>query len=86
MSPFASPLSAITRVPDPTVVGSIALRKDPQGFCLHCHDRHRALMLRLPLVGNQNLMIMIRPVICSYIERYKLSMEFHIGSVIGIGI
>jgi len=45
MSPFVSPLSAIARAHDPTVIGSVALRKGPQRFCPHRSDRYRALML-----------------------------------------
>ena len=44
MSPFVSPLSAIARVHDPTVIGSVALRKGPWKFCPHCIDRCHALM------------------------------------------
>jgi len=36
LSPFVFPLSIIAWEPDPTVVGSIALRKGPQRFCPHC--------------------------------------------------
>jgi len=45
MSPFVFPLSAIVRVHDPTVIGSVALRKSPQRFCPHRSDCCRALML-----------------------------------------
>jgi len=45
MSPFVSPLSAIARVHDRTVIGSVALRKGPQRFCPHRSDQYRALML-----------------------------------------
>ena len=45
MSPFVSPLSAIARVHDPTVISSVALRKGPRRFCPHCSDCCRALML-----------------------------------------
>ena len=45
MSPFVSPLSAITRALDPTVIGSVALRKAPRRFCQHRSDRCCALML-----------------------------------------
>ena len=45
MSPFVSPLSAIARAHDPTVIGSVALRKGPQRFCLHRSDHCLALIL-----------------------------------------
>jgi len=45
MSPFVSPLFAIARAHDPTVIGSVALRKGPRRFCLHRSDCCRALML-----------------------------------------
>jgi len=45
MSPFVSPLSAITRTHDPTVIGSVALRKGPRRFCPHRSDRWCILML-----------------------------------------
>jgi len=48
--PFCLPVSAIARAHDPTVIGSVALRKGPRRFCPHrsdrCRsDRCRALML-----------------------------------------
>ena len=42
---FVFPLSTIARVHDPTVIGSVALRKGPRRFCPHCNDRFHALML-----------------------------------------
>ena len=45
MSPFVFPLSAIAGAHDPTVIGSVALRKGPWRFCPHPSDRCRALML-----------------------------------------
>jgi len=44
MSLFVSPLSAIDRAHDPTVIGSVALRKGPRRFCPHRSDRCRVLM------------------------------------------
>ena len=38
MSPFVSPLSAIAQAHDPTLISSVALRKGPRRFCLHCTD------------------------------------------------
>jgi len=43
MSPFVSPLSAIARALDPTLVGSVALRKGLRRFWLHHRDRRRTL-------------------------------------------
>ena len=40
MSPFVSPLSAIAQAHDPTLIGSVALRR----FCPHRSDRCRVLM------------------------------------------
>ena len=45
MSPFVSPLSAIARAHDPTVIGSVAPWKGPRRFCPNRSDRCRALML-----------------------------------------
>ena len=45
MSPFVFPSAAIARVHDPTVIGSVALRKGPRKFCPHRSDCCRALML-----------------------------------------
>ena len=39
MSPFVSPLSAIARAHDPTVIDSVALRKGPRRFC-PCTDAY----------------------------------------------
>jgi len=44
MSPFVS-VSAIARAHDPTVIGSVAVRKGPRSFCPHRSDRCRVLML-----------------------------------------
>ena len=38
-------MSAIAQALDPTVIGSVALRKGPRSFWLHRSDRCRALML-----------------------------------------
>jgi len=46
MSLFVSPLFAIARAHDTTVIGSVALRKDPRIFCPHRSDRCRTLMLK----------------------------------------
>ena len=40
-----SPVSAIARAHDSTVIGSVALRKGPRKFCPHRNDCCRALML-----------------------------------------
>ena len=48
MSPFVSPLSTITWAHNPTVIGSVALRKCPRRFCLHYSDRCCTLMLTCP--------------------------------------
>ena len=45
MSPFVSPLSVITRAHNPTVIGSVALKKGPRILCPHRSDCCRALML-----------------------------------------
>jgi len=45
MRTFVSPVFAIARAHDPTVIGSVVLRKGPRRFCLHRSDRCRALML-----------------------------------------
>ena len=45
MSPFVSPLSAIARAHNPTVIGSVAFRKGPRWFCPHRSDRCHALIL-----------------------------------------
>ena len=45
MSSFVSPLSAIDRAHDPTLIGSVSLRKTPRRFCPHCSDRCHVLML-----------------------------------------
>ena len=45
MSPIVSPLSAIAWAHDPTVIGSVALRKGPRRFCPHCSNCCSALML-----------------------------------------
>ena len=45
MSPFVSPLSVIARALNPTVIGSVALRKGPRRFCPHRSDRCCVLML-----------------------------------------
>jgi len=50
--PFFSPLFAIARAHDPTVIGSVAPRKGPRRFCPNRSDRCLALMLlcrNLPL-------------------------------------
>jgi len=60
MSPFVFPLSAITWVHNPTVIGSVTLRKGPRRFCPHHSDHCRALMLnhsdhyRAPMLTCQN--------------------------------
>ena len=45
MSSFVAPLPANAQAHNPTVIGSVALRKGPQRFCPHCSDRCHALML-----------------------------------------
>jgi len=45
MSPFVSPLSAIARAHDPTLIGSVALGKGPRRFYSHRSDHCRVLML-----------------------------------------
>jgi len=45
VSPFVSPSSAIARAHDPTLIGSVALRKGPRRFCPHRSDCCRVLML-----------------------------------------
>ena len=45
MSPFVSPLSAITGAPAPTVIGSVALRKGPWTFFPRHSDCCHARML-----------------------------------------
>ena len=42
---FCLPVYAIARADDPTVIGSVALRKGPRKFCPHLSDCCRALML-----------------------------------------
>ena len=45
LSPFVFLLSAIARAPNLTDIGSMALRKGPQRFCLHHHVSCHSLML-----------------------------------------
>jgi len=38
LSPSITLMSAIAWMPDPTIIGSMALRKTPWRFCRHCRD------------------------------------------------
>ena len=85
MSPFVSSLSAIAQAHDPTLIGSVALRKDSQRFCLHRSDRCLALMLTCRTLACRNfvraVIIIIIKFHCTHHSRCKKRFTYIKGII-----